>query len=88
MANNSGAQVTEGAQVRQVTSGSTASDAGLASGDIITKVDNTQITSSDSLVATIRSYRPGDSVTITYLQHGQTKTVKLTLDSDASTSNS
>ena len=88
VANNSGAQVTEGAQVRQVTSGSTASDAGLASGDIITKVDNTQITSSDSLVATIRSYRPGDSVTITYLQHGQTKTVKLTLDSDASTSNS
>ena len=88
VANNSGAQVTEGAQVRQVTSGSTASDAGLASGDIITKVDNTQITSSDSLVATIRSYRPGDSVTITYLQHGQTKTVKLTLDSDANTSNS
>jgi len=88
VANNSGAQVTEGAQVRDVTNGSTASDAGLAAGDVITKVDDTQITGSDSLVATIRSYRPGDSVTITYLHDGQTKTVKLTLDSDASTSNS
>ena len=88
VANNGGAQVNEGAQVRDVTSGSTAANAGLAAGDVITKVDNTQITGSDSLVATIRSYRPGDSVTITYVHHGETKTTKLTLDSDANTSKS
>jgi putative serine protease PepD len=46
------------------------------------------ITSSDSLVATIRSYRPGDSVTVTYTRGGSTHTVRATLDSDAVTTNS
>jgi putative serine protease PepD len=83
-----GAQVAEGAQVQEVTTGSTAADAGLARGDVITKVDDHLITSADSLVATIRSYRPGDKVTVTYLHGGDTKTVELSLDSDASSSNS
>ena len=78
----------EGAQIRDVTSGSTAASAGLQVGDVITKVDDHQITSSDSLVATIRSYRPGDKVTVTYQRGGATKTVQLTLDSDAGSSNS
>ena len=59
----------EGAQVRDVTTGSTAASAGLQPGDVITKVDDQQITGSDSLVATIRSYRPGDKVTA-HLQRG------------------
>jgi putative serine protease PepD len=84
----SGATVTDGAKVQNVTGGSTAATAGIATGDVITKVDNTLITGADSLVATIRSYRPGDQVTITYEHGGQTKTVDLTLDSDANSSNS
>ena len=32
---------------------------------MITKVDDQLITDSDSLVATVRSYRPGDTVTLT-----------------------
>jgi putative serine protease PepD len=77
-------QVTEGAQVREVTSGSTADSAGLQEGDVITKVDDKLITGADSLVATIRSYRPGDTVTVTYERDGDTQTAKLELDSDAS----
>ena len=88
VATSSNAPVTEGAQVRQVTSGSTADKAGLQAGDVITKVDDHPITGADSLVATIRSYRPGDQVTLTYQRGGGTKTVQLTLDSDASTSSS
>ena len=83
-----GAQVTEGAEVQDVTAGSTAADAGLAKGDVITKVDDHLIDSADSLVATVRSYRPGDKVTVTYEHGGDTKTVSLTLDSDANASNS
>ena len=56
--------------------------------DIITKVDDHLIAGSDSLVATIRAYRPGDTVTLTWTHSGKTKTAKVTLDSDASTSNS
>jgi putative serine protease PepD len=77
-----------GAQIKDVSSGSTAEKAGLKSGDIITKVDDHMIIGSDSLVATIRAYRPGDKVTITYTRDGKEKTVSLNLDSDASSSKS
>ncbi len=72
----------QGAQIEDVTSGSIADSAGLKNGDIITKIDDTTITGGDSLVATVRSYRPGDEVTVTYLRDGDTGTAKLKLDSD------
>ncbi len=65
-----------------MTRGSIADSSGLQNGDIITKIDDTPITSADSLVATVRSYRPGDEVTVTYLRGGNTDTAKLKLDSD------
>jgi putative serine protease PepD len=78
----------EGAQIAEVTTGSTAANAGIAQGDVITKVDDHLITDADSLVATIRSYRPGETVTLTYTHDGQTKTAPLVLDSDSEASNS
>jgi putative serine protease PepD len=88
VADQSGAVVSQGAEVQAVSDGSTAANAGLAKGDIITKVDDQLITDADSLVATIRSYRPGDEVTVTYTHDGDSKTATLKLDSDADTSNS
>ncbi|MCF6378893.1 trypsin-like peptidase domain-containing protein [Nocardioides KLBMP 9356] len=77
----------EGAVVNEVSAGSTASKGGLASGDLITKVDQQRITDADSLVATIRSYRPGDSVTVTWTTgNGQEQSGSFVLDSDATTS--
>ena len=73
----------EGALVRSVTDGSAAARAGLEQGDVITRVDDHLITGADSLVATIRSYRPGDSVTLTWERDGQEETGSITLDSDA-----
>jgi putative serine protease PepD len=73
-----------GAQVQEVSEGSTAQKAGLEKGDIITKVDDHVITGSDSLVATVRSYRPDDKVEVTYSRDGEQQTAKVTLDSDAS----
>ena len=84
IANRSGAEVTEGAAIQEVTSGSTADSAGLQQGDVITKVDDKLIAGADSLVATIRSYRPGDEVTVTFERDGDTQTARLELDSDAS----
>ena len=77
-----------GAEIQAVSTGSTAESAGIAKGDVITKVDDHLITDADSLVATIRSYRPGDQVTVTFERGGQTKTAQLTLDSDSGASNS
>ena len=83
-----GLESDEGAQIQQVNAGSTAENAGITKGDVITKVDDHLITDADSLVATIRSYRPGDKVTVTYVRGGETKTAQLTLDSDSEASNS
>jgi putative serine protease PepD len=86
--NGIGATPGDGAKIQKVDTGSAAESAGLRAGDVITRVDDHLITSSDSLVATIRSYRPGDSVTVTYTRGGSTHTVRATLDSDAVTTNS
>ena len=88
VASGTGALVEDGAEISQVNDGSAAAGAGLRDGDVVTKVDDTLITSADSLVATVRSYRPGDKVTVTYTRSGAEHTVDLTLDSDADTTNS
>ncbi len=86
--NGSGAQVIDGAQIQDIGAGSAAGSAGLEGGDVITKIDDTLITGSDSLIATVRSYRPGDEVTVTYERNGEESTTTLTLDSDADSSTS
>ena len=53
---------------------------------MITQVDDTLITSPDSLVATVRSYRPGDKVEVTWSRDGESQTATVTLESDATTS--
>ena len=72
-----------GAEIQKVEDGSGAATAGLQQGDVITRIDDTQITGADSLVATIRSYRPGDTVTVTWVRNGDEQSAELTLDSDA-----
>ncbi|WP_224280208.1 S1C family serine protease [Nocardioides lacusdianchii] len=72
-----------GARIEDVTAGSTAEVAGIEPGDVITSIDDRRITGADSLVATIRSYRPGDEVTVTWLRDGEEQEASVTLDSDA-----
>ena len=71
-----------GAGIESVEDGAAADEAGLQNGDIVTKVNDELITSSASLVATIRGYRPGDKVTLTVVRDGDTETIDVTLDSD------
>ena len=77
-----------GAVVKTIEDGSAAAAAGLEEGDVITRVDDHPIDSSGSLVATVRSYRPDDKVTVTYLRNGEEQTTQLQLGSDASSSTS
>ena len=71
-----------GAGISSVSDGSAAADAGLEEGDVVTEVDGRLVSGSESLVATIRGYRPGDTVTLTVQRDGEERTVKATLDSD------
>jgi len=73
-----------GARVESVEAGSAAEAAGLAEGDVITRIDDQLTTDSESLVATIRGRRPGDDVTLTVVPGGAdgAETIEATLDSD------
>ncbi|KAA2221151.1 trypsin-like peptidase domain-containing protein [Chryseobacterium sediminis] len=56
-----------------------AEDAGLKKGDIITKVDNYDITDFADLSMSIGSKRPGDKVQVTYSRNGKDGTTTVTL---------
>ncbi|MGH3498690.1 MAG: S1C family serine protease [Nocardioidaceae bacterium] len=71
-----------GAQVASVVSNSAGDKAGLKTGDVITKVNDQAVSSADGLIAAIRGYRPGDTVTLTYVRGGNTSTTQCTLGSD------
>ncbi|MFW6866868.1 S1C family serine protease [Nocardioides sp. CPCC 206347] len=71
-----------GAKIEETENGSAAADAGLKAGDVITAIDDRRIEDSDGLIATVRSYRPGDTVKVTYLRGGKESTTDLKLGSD------
>ncbi len=73
----------DGALVNTVEQGTPASKVGLKPGDVITRLNGSGVTDSDSLVADVRSYRPGDTVTLTVVsKDGSTRSVQVTLGSD------
>ncbi|QCX28379.1 S1C family serine protease [Nocardioides jishulii] len=74
---------TVGALVREVNQDAAAEAAGLKPGDVITKIDDKPIDGADALVATVRSFRPGDEVKVTFVRDGKERTVDLKLGSDA-----
>ncbi|MET8981555.1 trypsin-like peptidase domain-containing protein [Streptomyces sp. NPDC004539] len=64
-----------------VESGGPAAQAGLKSGDVITKLDDSVIDSGPTLIGEIWTHKPGDKVTITYTRGGKSQTAELTLGS-------
>ncbi|MBA3233299.1 MAG: trypsin-like peptidase domain-containing protein [Propionibacteriales bacterium] len=80
----------DGALVESVDANSAGDKGGLNVADVITRVDSLEVDDADSLVATIRTYRPGDTVTLT-ISSSQTpgsssgggSTLRVTLGSDA-----
>ena len=77
--NKTNLKVGDGVYVAEVTSNSGAEDAGLRTGDIITKIDNDNIQSYADLSLSIGSKRPGDKISVTYTRNGKSNTVTVTL---------
>lgn len=69
----------EGVYLVDVSANGGAEDAGLKSGDIITKVDNVSISSYYDLSFAVGSKRPGDKVAVTYTRNGKQNTANVTL---------
>lgn len=71
--------VSAGALITSITSGSPADEAGLRPGDVITKLDNENISTTQDLLSAIGSHQIGDQVEITYYRGSVQKIATATL---------
>ena len=67
------------AAIVDVTGGLPGDRAGLRSGDAVTSVDGRGVTSAQAMTAIVRSYQPGDTVTLNVLRNGRETPVDVTL---------
>ena len=68
-----------GARITDVFKGSAAEKAGLKEGDIITKIDDKNITDEDDVFDAVNAHKPKEDVTIFYKRDGKAGDVKATL---------
>jgi serine protease Do len=72
--------VPAGAEVLTVTDSLCGAKAGLQVGDIITKIDDTDVTSANDLIEAKNTHAPGDTVALTVYRSGETLTINVTLE--------
>ncbi|GGR20505.1 protease [Streptomyces aurantiogriseus] len=69
-----------GVAVVEVRSGGAADKAGIRTGDVITGLGDTDITTITSLAEALAEDRPGERTTVTFTREGRERTVEVTLD--------
>ncbi|MDN5203297.1 Do family serine endopeptidase [Fulvivirgaceae bacterium BMA10] len=69
----------KGVYIQAVGKGSSADDAGLEAGDIITHIDGREVTTVPELQEIVAQNRPGDKVSVTFKREGRIKEVLATL---------
>ena len=69
----------DGVLVTDIVDDSGAEEAGIKSGDIIIKIDNKVVKSSDDLVSEIKTHKAGDKVQLKIFADGKDKTITVTL---------
>ncbi|APH02944.1 trypsin [Janibacter indicus] len=74
-----GSATRSGAQIRSVSDGSPAEAAGLQEGDLVVGVDDSTVTSAESLVGIIHSHRIGTKVSLAVVRDGEEQTIEATL---------
>jgi serine protease Do len=79
MAESLGLKSASGAMIDEVIPGTPAAEAGLKSGDVITKLNGKGIEETADLGRWIGSFKPGDEVELTLMRDGTEKTLEATL---------
>jgi S1-C subfamily serine protease len=77
-------EVPQGAYLAEVTPGSSAAEAGLQKGDIITKFNGVKLTDKENLAAIINKLKIGQQVEVVFWRGQEEKTVTVTLKGQAS----
>lgn len=72
----------DGAKITEVTDESAADKAGLKQGDVITKINDDKIATSNDLYKAVGKYKPEDKVTVAYKRDGKDATATATLGSN------
>lgn len=70
-----------GALIDSVPSGTPADRAGLRQGDLVTEIDGQRVIDGIALIVAIRTHQAGETVELTVLRDGRTRTLDVTLDS-------
>lgn len=74
-----GSATHSGAEITSVSEGSPADDAGLREGDLITGIDDSPVSSAESLVGLIHARKVDSSVSLTIIRDGEERSVDVTL---------
>jgi serine protease Do len=72
--------VKEGVLVRSVTKGSAAEKAGMKAGDVVTKIDDTAISSPQQISSVLRNARSKGTVTVTVVRNKKEITIGVTIE--------
>ncbi|UQU65487.1 trypsin-like peptidase domain-containing protein [Couchioplanes caeruleus] len=78
-----GSSGSTGARLRAVQPAGPAAAAGLKSGDVVTKIDGHVLEDGTDLIALVRKYAPGATVSVEYRRGTSTQTASVTLAADA-----
>ena len=71
--------VSEGALIAEVFADSAADEADLTPGDVIIRIGNQEVKTSEALRSAIQAHEPGDQVSVTYVRGSAQKTTSVTL---------
>lgn len=80
--------VEEGVYIIEVSSNAPASSAGIKTGDVITNIDNHEITSMSDLNKALYQYRKGDNAKVKIIREGKEVTLTMNFSKQVSTKNS
>lgn len=74
-----------GVYIMGLSKNSSAADAGLKEGDIITEINGAKVNTSSQLQEQVARFRPGDKIKVTYLREDKTRTATATLRNSTGT---
>ncbi|WP_260625810.1 Do family serine endopeptidase [Hymenobacter sediminicola] len=74
-----------GVYIMGLSKNSSAADAGLKEGDIITEINGAKVNTSSQLQEQVARFRPGDKIKVTYLRGSDTRTASATLRNSTGT---
>lgn len=79
LAENAGMRDIKGVYVAGVTNGGAAQKAGIQIGDVVTRINGTEVNTTTQLLEVVNQYRPGDKVDVDIIRNGRERSYTMAL---------